>query len=95
MAKCENCKKYDDCRDGSGLTWPCGAYRPVVTTNADRIRSMSDEELADLLCTADWCRSCDQTKDNGTCQAMELDGPLCKYCVAAGLRWLRQPAEEG
>lgn len=24
--KCENCTKYDDCRTGSGLTWPCGAY---------------------------------------------------------------------
>lgn len=23
--KCENCTKYDDCRTGSGLTWPCGA----------------------------------------------------------------------
>jgi hypothetical protein len=30
MSKCENCKKYDDCRDGSGLTWPCGAYRPII-----------------------------------------------------------------
>ena len=28
MAKCENCTKYDDCRAGSGLTWPCGAYVP-------------------------------------------------------------------
>ena len=28
MAKCENCTKYDDCRTGSGLTWPCGAYVP-------------------------------------------------------------------
>ena len=26
--KCESCTKYDDCRTGSGLTWPCGAYRP-------------------------------------------------------------------
>ena len=25
--KCENCTKYDDCRTGSGLTWPCGAYQ--------------------------------------------------------------------
>lgn len=32
--KCENCKKYDDCRMGSGLTWPCGAYRPI---NADHM----------------------------------------------------------
>ena len=26
--KCESCTKYDDCRTGSGLTWPCGAYQP-------------------------------------------------------------------
>lgn len=28
MSKCEGCKKYDDCADGSGFTWPCGAYAP-------------------------------------------------------------------
>ena len=49
MPKCENCKKYDDCRNGSGLVWPCGAYRPKIVTNADRIRSMTDEELAQFL----------------------------------------------
>lgn len=26
--KCENCTKYEDCKSGSGLTWPCGAYVP-------------------------------------------------------------------
>ena len=47
--KCENCTKYDDCRTGSGLTWPCGAYVPKSVTNADRIRAMSDEELLDFM----------------------------------------------
>lgn len=42
---CQNCKKYDDCWTGSGLMWPCGAYRSKVVTNADRIRAMNDEEL--------------------------------------------------
>lgn len=46
---CENCKKYEDCKSGSGLTWPCGAYAPKIITNADRIRAMSDEELAEEL----------------------------------------------
>ena len=63
-------------------------------TNADHIRSMTDEELAQLLCAADWCETCDQLKEDGTCKAMELDGPLCKHCVSAGLRWLKQPYEE-
>ena len=49
MSKCKTCKKYDDCRSGSGLTWPCGAYVPTQMTNADRIRAMSDEELAEFL----------------------------------------------
>lgn len=49
--KCENCTKYDDCRTGSGLTWPCGAYVPKTITNADRIREMSDDELAKFLAT--------------------------------------------
>lgn len=31
--KCENCTKYDDCRTGSGLTWPCGAYQPKDKPN--------------------------------------------------------------
>lgn len=25
---CENCAKYEDCKSGSGLTCPCGAYVP-------------------------------------------------------------------
>lgn len=51
MMKCENCTKYDDCRIGSGLTWPCGAYVPKTITNADRIRAMDDDELAKFLAT--------------------------------------------
>ena len=46
---CQNCKKYDDCRTGSGLTWPCGAYTPKDVSRADRIRAMSDEELAQFI----------------------------------------------
>ena len=70
---------------------PCSNETP---SNADHIRAMSDEELSELLCTADWCEICDQLKEDGTCKAMELDGPLGKHCVAAGLRWLKQPYKE-
>lgn len=31
--KCETCTKYDDCRTGSGLTWPCGEYQPKDKPN--------------------------------------------------------------
>lgn len=33
MMNCQNCTKYDDCRTGSGLTWPCGAYQPKDKPN--------------------------------------------------------------
>lgn len=78
---------------------PCDEFNKALIpspppTNADHIRAMSDEELADLLCTADWCETCDQMREEGTCKAMELDGPLSKHCVSAALRWLRQPYKE-
>ena len=45
--KCNRCKKYLDCLAARTFTWPCGAYVPVSITNGDRIRSMTDDELAD------------------------------------------------
>ena len=79
----DGCKKYDR---------PCifsqDCFEPEEEkhmTNADRIRAMSDEELAKFLhepfcdkrtheeCTISYCGVCDQ-------------------CV---LDWLQQPAEEG
>lgn len=83
MAKCDNCKKHEDCRTGSGLTWPCGGYRPVVTTNADRIRAMSDEAMAEFM-GQDHCDRIDS----------ELCWSYCSVCNQCRLDWLQQPAEE-
>lgn len=48
--KCETCKKYEDCKSGSGLTWPCGAYSPIHMTNFEMIKSLNDvDEMADLF----------------------------------------------
>lgn len=52
-------------------------------TNADRIREMSDEELAKLLSTGTFI--CGRLKD--VCEDM----PGCEECLWA---WLRSPAEE-
>ena len=51
-------------------------------TNAQKIRSMSDEELAEFLFNGDveYCHA-------GLCK----DGETCRICC---LRWLQQPAEE-
>lgn len=84
--KCERCTKYDDCRTSSGLTWPCGAYQPKTVTNADRIRAMSDEELANFIPDWSYTKAC-------KCNEHEFIGcdNQCEKCV---LDWLKQPAEE-
>lgn len=41
-------------------------------TNADMIRAMNDEKLAEAFCGADWCNYCGQLKQDGTCHAMEI-----------------------
>ena len=85
---CQNCTKYDDCRTGSGLTWPCGAYHPKTVTNADRIRAMSDEELSEWLCKAldcDFCKAYLQNMSIYSC---------CENQVKGIFNWLQSPAEE-
>ena len=51
--------------------------------NADRIRAMSDEELAELI-----DRETDSCAPTGDCEKMSRD------CKACWLEWLQQPAEE-
>ena len=61
---------------------------PEPQTNADRIRAMSDEELAKFLCEF---RSCDS--DGHPCSGCKAE----RYCYAGhtGMEdWLQQPAEE-
>ena len=52
-------------------------------TNADRIRSMSDEELAELI-----DRETDSCAPTGDCEKMSRD------CKACWLDWLQMPAGE-
>ena len=62
----------------------CGGIgsHEIQMTNADRIRAMSDEELAEFLYNGDveYCHV-------GLCK----DGETCRICC---LRWLQMPAEE-
>jgi hypothetical protein len=89
MAKCkykESCG-YEFCLDDC-----CPEFEAAVETNADRIRAMSDEELADWLA---------RTQIANVAEALAVakipyepeDGlkdEVAKYCV----EWLKQPAEE-
>lgn len=86
MSKCENCKKYNDCSNGSGLVWPCGAYVPKVETNADHIRRMTDEELARVFI-------------HSPCHGLDCDdAPHTEYgsaeCEMCQLNWLKHPYKE-
>lgn len=52
MSKCENCKKYEDCKE-IGFTWPCGAYVPKTITNFERITASPGtlaKELSAMFC---------------------------------------------
>ena len=66
-----------------------------VKTNADRIRSMSDEELATHLHDIGW--DCHLCAEHGRLDNEPLlRGKKCdEKCVEHCLEWLQQPAEEG
>ena len=69
----------------------CGGIgtHEIQMTNADRIRAMSDEELATFISEiADECER--NTECNQHCYGCDIE-----YCVREScLKWLRQPAEE-
>ena len=45
MSDCTQCADYEWCAKNE----ECGMFKPKTMTNADRLRSMTDEELADFL----------------------------------------------
>ena len=65
----------------------CGRFKQ---TNADRIRAMSDEELAELILR---CASCD--KEKVMCVPLEYknSGNCNGRCVDGRLNWLKQEAD--
>lgn len=74
-----NCQHNSNPRDNE----PCCRCDSRMT-NADRIRNMSDEELADILFD-----SCIDHIEVSSCERM-FEKDSCKECV---LKWLRSEAE--
>lgn len=74
----------------------CKITKKRGMTNGDRIRAMSDEELAELLISADFCEGCEYCDKVGICRYFEAhpDGVLADGCRQATRKWLQQPAEE-
>ena len=82
IGNCGECTRRWYCDDSPET---CGAFPdPPPPTNADRIRSMSDEELAEWLV------------GNTVCERVCGEDEYCHgdECVERVTRWLKQPAKE-
>ena len=89
MKGCKNCPAYAKCTvtyRGSACAVLRGTYGidsdPEIITNADRIRAMSDKELARFLAEVEYRRSA-------------AGGGAIWKGMAHALEWLQQPPEEG
>ena len=95
MKGCKNCPAYAKCTvtyRGSTCAALRGTYGidsdPEIITNADRIRAMSDEELAEFLSDFKDCAGdCFVGKGIKDCSG------ICATSETLGI-WLWQPAEE-
>ena len=86
MCKHEGNDFYDlcfECEYPENSDDPPAKYEPKPITNADRIRSMTDEELAELWWERVDCGECPVHRD------CRLTGQDCKQLA---LDWLRQEA---
>ena len=87
MSDCRKCADFEWCAKHED----CGLFKPKPQTNADRIRSMTDEELAEFLDREFWvlpnCKpDAPQDQETGMC--------LIASCHNCWLDWLKQEAEE-
>ena len=78
MSDCRKCTDFEWCNEHE----ECGLFKPKKMTNADRIRTMTDEELAEFMC---------HNVSNGTincafCAAEEF----CHMGHNGWLGWLKQ-----
>lgn len=102
--KCIDCQNAEMCLDHkeqpSLIGCTSGIPERKKQTNADRIRSMSDEELAEFLADSEKfspCNNCDfhfVDAMNDDCKAP--DGWICTKGYAAALiqKWLQSEVEE-
>ena len=88
---CHTCKKdAEKCNVWHNCGSDCPNFEAKVITNADRIRSMSDEELAEFLDDlTDNCCRCAEHQNCGNCQ-IGLDAKT-GFCDIK--KWLQSEAE--
>lgn len=76
------CPMCEDCPDGCPIETPKDSRN--IVTNADRIRSMSDKELAEFL---------RNIRDCGDYEELKFIGGVRMDYVSV-IDWLKQPAKE-
>lgn len=92
---CDTCEKYPCDMDGTKLWHRCFAYspKPKPTTNADRIRAMTDEELADYLAPCA-CPPIRFNKNTGDIVCPVNKEPCESDCKHCWLDWLKEEAKD-
>lgn len=81
MSDCRKCAEFDWCVENED----CGLFKPKPQTNADRIRAMTDEELAKMLPSKSMWNCPPDIKTRGGCPGQ---------CVPCWLDWLKQEVKE-
>lgn len=87
--KCVGTKEVDPCPGYDN----CKQYKPNYTTNADRIRAMSDEELAVWLVKKTVYQESAFSCPSYLNFLTELDDTK-ESAIRGTVEWLQQPAEE-
>lgn len=103
MKCCKNCRwlkwvtttdtfyycSFDGGELSGDLSYCCNAWKPPAQTNGDRIRSMSDEELAEKIT--------DEMHGNIWCEiaCSEMDYVCDGACEQHVLEWLKENVRDG
>lgn len=109
MATCKQCREFEKCKDDAFINGAkfdpnesvkyCTGFEPI--TNSDRIRAMSDEELADFFfespeiefTVCEYCEYFGGHTSDTPCKH-EMGRCLVPAKNEAFKKWLKQPAEE-
>lgn len=87
------------CKLGEKGCWNDGKCRATsncenkVFTNADRIRAMTDEELADFMARRNVTESCLRLADEGYTPTEEQKQVLYDSLYPVWMEWMQAPAE--
>ena len=82
MSDCRKCAEFSWCLENED----CGLFKQKPQTNADRIRAMTDEELAEFIIGKSNCGACPNEE--------QCDDWHIGSCKDAWLNWLKQEVTE-